>query len=285
MLRTSAACALLLLALTGCVLVPPDPTPSPLHPAAGTGPGTGTDEVVMTKEQGGRFLAFVGPRQQHADPFLGVDDTNYFTLRSWLDTKTGENAHQVYVEDSYFGAPYRWNAVRETDGPTLRFVAISRNQISCEDGCSYADEFAAVVPEEVLRAHRNSGLSVTFGAETGKSLKVDVPARFIAEQLAAVDAARSALAANTEKATPTPAATSAPAVAAPASSTPPPTPAPAAPATAPPAAAAPAPGALTPAAAPPVTPPASTAAPGLPPGTVVPPPGPATTSPSTPSTR
>jgi hypothetical protein len=129
MLRTLAAGMLLALALGGCTIPVPDSRLAQRSTAA-------TDNAVaMTKEQDGRFLAFVGPKQQHAPPFLDVVDTNYFTLRSWLDTKTGETAHQIYVEDSYFGAPYRWNAVHEADGGALRFIAISRNEITCEDGC------------------------------------------------------------------------------------------------------------------------------------------------------
>jgi hypothetical protein len=50
----------------------------------------------------------------------------------------------------------------------------------------------------VLRARRDSDLAVTFTADTGKILAVTVPARFIAEELTAVDATRAALAANAQ---------------------------------------------------------------------------------------
>jgi hypothetical protein len=159
-------------------------------------PQPGADQVSLTKEQDGKFLAFVGPRLLHAAPFLGVDDTNYFALRSWLDTRTGETAHQLYVEDSYYGSPYRWDGAQETDRGDLRFIPISRNEITCELGCSYADEFAAVLPEDLLRARRDSGLSVTFTSQTGRTLTVNVPPHFIAEELSAVDTTRAALASN-----------------------------------------------------------------------------------------
>jgi hypothetical protein len=168
-------------------------------------PQPGADGVSLTKEQDGKFLAFVGPKLFHTEPFLGVDDTNYFCLRSWLDSRTGEVAHQVYVEDSYYGSPYRWDGAQETDRGDLRFIPISRNEVTCELGCSYADEFAAVLPEDLLRARRDSGLSVTFTSQTGKTLTVNVPAPFIAEELSAVDATRAALASNAQKAAPVPA--------------------------------------------------------------------------------
>jgi len=206
-MKNIVAAAIIGTVLGGCSLMPNEKLPTQL----------GADQVEMTKEQGGKFLAFVGPKLQHTEAFLRVDDTNYFCLRSWLDTRSGEVAHQVYVEDSYYGSPYRWDGAHDADNKTLRFIAISRNEISCDQGCSYADEFAAALPEDLLRAHRDSGLAVTFTAQTGKTLALTVPGLFIAEELAAVDATRAALAANAKAAQgaePAPAA--APAAAAPA---------------------------------------------------------------------
>ena len=208
MIKSLFAAAILGVALGGC---------STLLPNEKVSPQPGADQVEMTKEQGGKFLAFVGPKLQHTEAFLGVEDTNYFCLRSWLDTRNGEIAHQVYVEDSYYGAPYHWNGAHDADNKTLRFIAISRNEISCDQGCSYADEFAASLPEDLLRAHRDSGLTVTFTAQTGKTLAVTLPGKMIAEELTAVDATRAALAANAktaQAAQPTPAAAPAPAPAA-----------------------------------------------------------------------
>jgi hypothetical protein len=182
----------LALALGGCAMVQPEEK-LPAQP--------GADQVAMTKEQDGRFLAFVGPKVQHTEPFLGVDDTNYFALRSWLDTKTGEAAHQLYVEDSYYGGPYSWDGVHDdASNQPLRFIAISRNEITCDLGCAYADEFAAPLTEEAMRAHRDTGLSLTFTAKDGKRLSVTVPGRMLAEELIAVDSTRAALAANAQKA-------------------------------------------------------------------------------------
>jgi len=189
MRRLIAAGTALTLVLASCAPLPEQASeklPSP----------PGANQVTMSKVQDGKFLEFVGPRQQHTEAFLGVDDTNYFCLRSWVDTRTGEVAHQLYVEDSYYGSPYRWSGASEADGKPLRFIPISRNEISCDEGCSYADEFAAALPDDLLRAKHDAGLSVTFTSDTGKSLAVTVPARFIAEQLTAINATRSALAAN-----------------------------------------------------------------------------------------
>ena len=159
--------------------------------------------VTRTAEQGGRFVTLAGPRLQHAEPFLGVADTNFYLLRSMIDTRTGEIAHQLYVEDSYFGAERNWNAARDMTGQPLRFIAIGKNQITCETGCAYAEEFAAALPEALLRANPQ-GLTVVFTARSGAEKRIAVPGELVARQVAAVGEARPALPAAAAAASPAP---------------------------------------------------------------------------------
>ena len=200
MIKNIAAGAALALALGGCTLLQPEEKlPAPAQPEA--------QGVELTKEQGGRFIAFVGPKAQHTEVFLGVGDTNYFCLRSWLDNKTGETAHQLYVADSYYGGPYRWDKAHDQDNKPLRYIPISRNEITCEKGCAYFDEFAAALPEDYLRAHA-AGFSVTFSASNGKTLSVAVSANQAVAELAAIDTVRATIAkAAANPPTPPPAAT------------------------------------------------------------------------------
>jgi hypothetical protein len=235
MIRHFMASAVAALALGGCTVMQPEEKLAPQPQAPG---------VELTKEQGGRFIAFVSPKQQHTAPFLGVDDTNFFCLRSWLDNKTGETAHQLYVEDSYYGGPYLWNGVYDTANTKLDLVAISRNQITCEQGCSFADEFAAELPEAYLRDHKD-GFGVTFTSSNGKTLAVKVPAEMVTAEINAVDAVKAVAAKAAASPAPTPAASATPIAPTAAVASPTPTPSPAA---------------------------ANPAPPALPAGTVVPPP-------------
>ncbi len=171
----------LLAALCGCGAVSSAPPTALLSNA-----------VTQSTEQGGRFIAFVGPRRQHAEPFLGVPSTNFYALRSWLDTRSGERVTQLYVEDSYFGAERNWNAAHDAQGRPLRFVPISRNEITCDNGCSYAEEFAAELPEGELRANPN-GLTLVFMGKSGAQKTITVAADLVVKQLAALDAARARL--------------------------------------------------------------------------------------------
>jgi hypothetical protein len=168
----------LLVALSGCGAASVPVTSGP--PAS---------EVTRSVEQDGKFIALVGPRRQHAEPFLGVASTNFYALRSWVDTRTGETVHQLYVSDSYAGPERKWNAARDGQGRDLRFVEISRNEITCERGCSYAEEFAATLPEALLQAS-TGGLTVTFFAGTGVQKTIAVPGELVQKQLAAIAAAR-----------------------------------------------------------------------------------------------
>jgi predicted small lipoprotein YifL len=174
------AAALMLLALAGCgAMSGPVATVQPAN------------TVTVSREQGGKFIGLVGPRIQHDEPFLGVPNTNFSALRSWIDTRTGEINDQLYVEDSYFGAKRNWN-MASANGQTLRFVPISTNEISCEQNCSYAEEFAAAIPDPLLRAS-TQGLPVRFTAQSGADKLILVPGELVQKQIAAVDQARATL--------------------------------------------------------------------------------------------
>jgi hypothetical protein len=136
-----------------------------------------------------RFIGVIGAKAQHAPPFLGVSETNFYCLRSFVDRKTGETRHQVYVSDSYTGPERHWDAARDGAGRPLRVLEISRVKIGCDGECSYAEEFTANIPESELTTDPH-GLSVTFIAASGAEKTILVSASQIAAQLAAVDAQR-----------------------------------------------------------------------------------------------
>ena len=80
-------------------------------------------------------------------------------------------------------------AARETATP--RFIEIGRNEITCDGGCSYLEEFAASIPESELRASPQ-GLTVVFLAASGAEKRISVSAAQISAQLAAVNDGRNA---------------------------------------------------------------------------------------------
>jgi hypothetical protein len=163
-----------------------------LNSCAGPSPpqqATGAPVVKAREDSSQRFIGFVSPKAQHAPPFLGVPETNFYCLRSFVDQRTGETAHQLYVTDSYFGTERGWNAARDSAGGSLPFVAIGDDEISCDAGCSYVEEFAAKLPESTLRTSR-ANLAVTFSSRSGDEKTIVVPAEQISAQLAAIDGRR-----------------------------------------------------------------------------------------------
>jgi hypothetical protein len=69
----------------------------------------------------------------------------------------------------------------------LKFVPISRYQIACvgKGDCSYAEEFAAALPENELSENRQ-GFSVTFTDRAGDTQTISVSGDQVAAQLAAL---------------------------------------------------------------------------------------------------
>jgi hypothetical protein len=165
------------LALTSCAQL------APRQPAAGT------LGIEAREDSSQRFITFIGPKTQHAPPFLGIKETNFYCLRSFVDRRTGETAHQLYVTDSYLGAERGWNTARDSAGAPLSFIAIGRDEITCDAGCSYVEEFAAKLPESTLRGSRGD-LAVTFSSRSGDEKTIVVPSERITAQLAAFDARR-----------------------------------------------------------------------------------------------
>jgi hypothetical protein len=186
--RQNFAAALFGAVLSACAPPPPDPsTPAPASaaPAADAAQQTAPADSRLSA----RFIGFVGAKLQHDPPFLGSPYSNFYCLRSFLDRQTGETAHQLYVADSYFGAERGWDGAHDGPGNALPFTHISTNKITCDNGCAYEEEFAATLPEAALRASAQ-GLSVTFTARSGNTMKIDLSGAQIASQLAAVDAER-----------------------------------------------------------------------------------------------
>jgi hypothetical protein len=170
-------------ALFGTVLAACAPT----TPPTGTGGAAANRSTVAVREHvSGRYLALIGPKAQHDPPYLDTPETNFFCLRSFVDQQTGASAHQLYVAASY-DAKRDWDAAHDGAGQTLKFIPISRYKIACDgkDNCSYAEEFAAILPESELRQDPG-GLAVTFTDRAGDAQTIAVSADQIAAQLAAL---------------------------------------------------------------------------------------------------
>jgi hypothetical protein len=172
------------LALAACAQATPPPT--------ATGSALNANTVVVREDLSGRFIALIGPRQQHAPPYLGAPDTNYSCLRTLIDRRTGEIANQLYVAASY-DQKRDWSAAYDDAGQALKFLPIGRYPIACAKpqgggNCSYSEEFAAKFPDSELSKNPD-GFSVTFIETSGGNARQTIavsPAQ-VSAQLAALN--------------------------------------------------------------------------------------------------
>lgn len=77
------------IALSACSqFAPPETARAP----AGESPEALSNSVVVEAREhlSGRFIALIGPKAQHAPPYLDTAGTNFYCLRSLIDRKTGE---------------------------------------------------------------------------------------------------------------------------------------------------------------------------------------------------
>lgn len=178
-MRAAWSAGALALALAGCA------RPAAQVAAPAPAPGVAVRATALP-----RYVEIVGPKAQHAPPFLGVPNTNFFALRSWLDRRSGRAATQLYVSDSYQGPQQVWEAAYGPDGGRLPFTAIRRDKITCREGCSWTEDFAAEIPAGALAAAADRGFAVIFAARSGARETITVTPRQIGLQRAGIAAAR-----------------------------------------------------------------------------------------------
>lgn len=179
----------LMLALGACAQLPGSGGRT-LPPPASAGAKPAAPVVRATALK--RYVEIIGPKIRYSPPFLGVKQTNYYLLRSWLARDTGRVATQIYVTDSYPGAERGFTAAYDASGQPLPFVSILRDQITCGNGCSWAEEFAATLPESVLEAG-GQDYAVTFATRSGQRQTIHIAPAVLARQRAAVAAERARL--------------------------------------------------------------------------------------------
>lgn len=122
-----------------------------------------------------------GQPKQHA---MG----DFYFLRSFVACDTAYAEHQLYVEDNYDDADWRfYERARMSGGKALEFTEISQD-VNCSGyGCTYEEHFAVELTEEILSQHRSDSLRVRIYAQDGTEKDLTVPPDLIREQLSAVD--------------------------------------------------------------------------------------------------
>lgn len=112
-----------------------------------------------------------------------------FFLRSWMNKKTAQVTHQLYVTAFYRDKHWRfWGAASDDTSASLSVVKIASEASNCSDrGCFYQETFGVELTDEFLRIRRDNGFRLKLRAKSGAEDIVTVSATQIVSQLRAVD--------------------------------------------------------------------------------------------------
>ena len=133
--------------------------------------------------------------------FIGIEiidnpargDFKQWFIRSFVDKRSGELAHQLYVHIRYFGERRRYEAAADDHATSLRFVRIDRERGACHYGdCDYEEDFGFELGDKTLRERAGPGFQVKVVAHSGDSLILTIAPGQIVAQLATIDAYRRA---------------------------------------------------------------------------------------------
>jgi len=114
-------------------------------------------------------------------------------IRSFVDKRTGEVDHQLYVHVSYFGDRRRYDMATDDHATLLPFTRIERDRGACTYGsCDYDEDFGLGLRDAVLRERAGTGFQVKAVAHSSDSIIMTIAPGQIQPQLAAVDAYRRA---------------------------------------------------------------------------------------------
>ncbi|MGH7125831.1 MAG: hypothetical protein ACREFI_15765, partial [Stellaceae bacterium] len=133
--------------------------------------------------------------------FIGtelVDDATRGSVKEWfirsfVDKRSGEVDHQLYVHVSYVGDRRRYEVATDDRATSLPFVRIERDRGACKYGnCDYDEDFGLGMRDAVLRERAGTGFQVKVVAHSGDSIILTIAPGQIVPQLATVDAYRRA---------------------------------------------------------------------------------------------
>jgi hypothetical protein len=153
---------------------PPPPVVRPSPPAS----------VKIEDSQFDEAATFIGINTEIS---YAIDRDTLYLLRSWVNKKSGQVTHQLYITNFYYGDWIFWSRASSEDAQPLEFIAMQSKVIDCAySRCSYSETFGALIPDAVLRIHQH-GISVKFYAKTGKEMVIRLTSQQIQLQLKAIE--------------------------------------------------------------------------------------------------
>jgi PDZ domain-containing protein len=114
-------------------------------------------------------------------------------LRSFVDKRSGEVTHQLYVHVGYTGLRRRYETATDDHATPLRFFPIERQRGACSYGnCDYEEDFGLGLSDTTLRERAGAGFQVKVVAHSSHSIILTITPDQMLAQFAAIDAYRRA---------------------------------------------------------------------------------------------
>lgn len=130
-------------------------------------------------------VATVTGAELYVNPFGGTFRS--WLIRSFIDKKTGNVTHQLYVDISYIGDWQYYYMAADDTAKTLDVTRIASHVGDCYGGCSLSETIGISLDDATLRTHQNSGYTLKISAKSGASLIIEISSEQIKLQLAAID--------------------------------------------------------------------------------------------------
>jgi hypothetical protein len=146
--------------------------------------------VEVQDDQFSTQATFIGTEQVD-DPIRG--SLKEWFIRSFVDKRSGEVTHQLYVHVRYAGERRRYETATDDHATPLPLTRIERRREDCSHGdCEFEEDFGLALGDAVLRNRAGTGFQVKVVAHSGDWIILTIAPGQILPQLAAVDAYRRA---------------------------------------------------------------------------------------------
>lgn len=122
------------------------------------------------------------------NPFGGI--SKQWFIRSFIDKRSHNVTHQLYVSLSYLGAWKFFNSAATDKAEALKVTTIDRKVNDCTGICDFDEVIGIEIPDSTLRARAAKGLEIKISAHSGDSIVLPITSEMITKQLEIVDKAK-----------------------------------------------------------------------------------------------
>ena len=111
-------------------------------------------------------------------------------IRSWVNKKTGDTTHQIYIADIYTSSAWKyWVLASDDQALVLNVRGIHRDVGSCSrySGCIYEEHVGVDVPDAILKTRSTGEYCIKLKARSGDEKVISLTQDMISSQLEEIE--------------------------------------------------------------------------------------------------